>query len=352
MAEVTPLHAATAGAGATFTEDAGWQVPAHFGDPAAEYEAAHAGAVVFDTSHRGKVEVAGPDAARFLHNLCSNDVLHLAPGAGCEAFLCTAKAKVVAYLLMWHLPRPDGTPSFWLDLAPGMAAKTIHHLDYYLISEQVELADQTAAFAQVHLAGPRVGEILAGVFPALPPLAPLGAAHSPAAGVVRRHDALGVPGYDLLEPASSAAQLWQTLVAAGARPAGREAFEALRIEAGTPAHGTDIDENTFAPEAGRTAQAVCYTKGCYLGQEPIVMARDRGQINRTLLRVTLPDGPAPHNSLLYRDGKEVGRVTSSTAVPGRAGAAGLAYVRRGNQDPGTTLEVDASGQRHPATVRG
>jgi glycine cleavage system aminomethyltransferase T len=81
------------------------------------------------------------------------------------------------------------------------------------------------------------------------------------------------------------------------------------------------------------------------------MARDRGQINRTLLRVTLPDGPVPHGSLLFRDGKEAGRVTSSTAVPGRPGAVGLAYVRRGNQDPGTTLEVEAAGQRHPVVVR-
>jgi folate-binding protein YgfZ len=352
MAELTPLHADTARDGAVFTEDAGFQVPAHFGDPAAEYAEAHTAAVLFDVSHRGKVEVAGPDAARFLHNLSSNDVLHLAPGAGCEAFLCTAKAKVVAYLLVWSQPRPDGTPAFWLDLAPGMASPTIKHLDHYLISEQVELTDQTAEFAQIHAAGPRAGEILARVFPGLPLPAPMGTAGIDGRAMVRRRDALGVPGWDVLVPTSSASEWWRSLVAAGARPAGREAFETLRIEAGTPAHGIDIDENTFAPEAGRTPQAICYTKGCYLGQEPIVMARDRGQINRTLLRVALPDGPVPHNSLLYRDGKEAGRVTSSAAVPGRGGAVGLAYVRRGNQDPGTILEVDVSGQRHPAAVRG
>ncbi len=320
-------------------------LPAHT-DPAAEYEAARTGAAVFDVSHRGKVEVAGPDAARFLHNLTSNDVLRLTPGAGCEAFLCTAKARVVAYLLLWNQPRPDGTPAFWLDLAPGMAAKAIQHLDYYLISEQVELADRTAEFAQLYLAGPRAPDILAQVFPAQSPLAPLRSGPGP----VRRHDALGVPGYDVLAAPSEAPKVWQSLVAAGARPAGQEAFEALRIEAGTPEYGSDIDENTFAPEAGRTAQAICYTKGCYLGQEPIVMARDRGQINRTLLRLRLPDGPVPPGSLLYRDGKEVGRVTSSAAVPGRGISVGLAYVRRGNQDLGTILEVDVGGQRLPAAV--
>ncbi len=346
MAEPTPLHDATARDGAIFTEEAGWQVPAHFGDPAAEYEAARTGAAVFDVSHHGKIEVSGRDAAQFLHNLTSNDILHLAPDSGCEAFLCTAKARVVAYLDVWHERQRDGSSLFRLYLAPGLAAKTIRHLNFYLISEQVELADRTADFAQVHVIIPHEIDFFNQLFAQLRrnPFRDI-------PGAISRHDVLGVSGYDLLIPISSASEVWQGLVAVGPRPAGREAFEALRIEAGTPAYGIDIDENTFAPEAGRTAQAICYTKGCYLGQEPIVMARDRGQINRTLLRVTLPDGPVPHGSLLYRDGKEVGRVTSSAAVPGRTGAVGLAYVRRGNQDPGTILEVELGGQRHPAVVR-
>lgn len=79
------------------------------------------------------------------------------------------------------------------------------------------------------------------------------------------------------------------------------------------------------------------------------MARDRGQVNRTLLGVKLPDGPVPHNSLLYADGKEVGRVTSSVISP-RLGPVGLAYVRRGSQEPGTKLEVESQGTRRPAVV--
>jgi folate-binding protein YgfZ len=346
MAERTPLHDATARDGAVFTEEAGWQVPAHFGDPAAEYEAARTGTAVFDVSHRGKIEVSGRDAAQFLHNLSSNDVLHLAPGCGCEAFLCTAKAKVVAYLDIWHERQRDGSSLFRLYLAPGTASKTIRHLDHYLISEQVELADRTADFAQVHVTTPNQIDFFNQAFAKLP-----GSPFRDIPGALSRRDVLGVPGCDLLVPVASASEVWQALVAAGARAAGRETFEALRIEAGTPAYGSDIDENTFAPEAGRTAQAICYTKGCYPGQEPIVMARDRGQINRTLLRVSLPDGPVPQGSLLYRDGKEVGRVTSSAAVPSRGGAVGLAYVRRGNQEPGTTLEVEVAGQRQPALVR-
>jgi folate-binding protein YgfZ len=352
MAEQTPLHDVTGRAGATFVEETGFSVPDHFGDPAAEYNEARAGAGLFDLSPHGKVEVAGPDARTFLHNLATNDVKNLPAGAGCEAFLTTAKARVVAYLTLWLLP--EETPSFWLDLAPGVAEKVIEHLDHFLISEQVEFNDRTRAFAQIHLAGPRARAVLdQAVSGPLPELGPLHLTLATVNGVscqVRRHDVLGLPGYDLVCPDTHAGGIWQRLAGAGVRPAGRQTYEALRVEAGTPLQGMDMDEETFAPEVGRTQQAICYTKGCYLGQEPIVMARDRGHVNRALLGLKLPGGPVPPNSLLYREGKEVGRVTSSVVSPRLGTAIALAYVRRGNQEPGTVLEVEAAGQRQPAEV--
>jgi folate-binding protein YgfZ len=321
-------------------------------DAATEYTCAHTAAVVFDCSDRGKVRVEGADGGRFLHNLSTNDILHLAAGSGCEAFLTTLKARVVAYLLVYHLPGQQ----WWLDVAAGMAPKVIQHLDHYLISEQVELTDATATLAQFHVAGPRAGAVLADLLGSA--VEGLSALHAAVVSgpygdcQVRRQDGLGIPGYDVLCPAEQAAALRQALLAREVRPAGQEVFEALRIEAGTPAWGLDIDENTFAPEVNRTAQAISYTKGCFLGQEPIVMARDRGHLNRLLQRLSLPGGPVPHNSPLFADGKEVGRVTSSAAMPGQDRAVGLGYVRRGIERVGTTLEVEAGGQRRPAALAG
>src|SRR5262249_40494959 len=120
---------------------------------------------------------------------------------------------------------------------------------------------------------------------------------------VRRNDPLALPGYDIVCLRDLAANVWGLLVRAGARPAGLDAFDALRVEAGTPVYGLDMDENRFIVEVGRTAQALSYSKGCYLGQEPVVMARDRGQVQRTLLGLKLTQ-PVPHGSKLFRDGKE------------------------------------------------
>jgi folate-binding protein YgfZ len=355
MAEQTPLHAMSTKAGASYAEDTGYLIPEHYGDPAAEYRQARTGAALFDRSHRGKVELTGPEAAMFLHNLCTNDITGMPVGAGCEAFLTTAKAKVVAHLYVFHLLLHDGRPALWLDVAPGTSEKVIQHLDHFLISEQVEFADRTREFAQMHLAGPQAHHVLEKALVddvvALEELQHMVRTFgSDATSHVRRRSPLGVPGYDVLCLRGRAESVWQMLVRAGAKPAGRVTWEILRVEAGTPAQGQDIDETTFAPEVGRTAQAISYAKGCYLGQEPIVMARDRGQVNRTLLGLKLPGGPVPHNSPLFRDGKDVGRVTSSVLSPRLGSAVGLGYVRRGNQEPGTLLEVDVQGQRHPAEV--
>src|SRR4051812_23319628 len=120
-----------------------------------DYDAARAGAALFDVSARGKIEAAGADAAVFLHNLSTNDIKSLPPGHGCETFFCTATAKVVAYGRVWRSPPEGKRETLWLDLDPGLAAKAYQHLDRYLISEDVALTDHTEALVGLHLAGPR-----------------------------------------------------------------------------------------------------------------------------------------------------------------------------------------------------
>src|SRR5262249_39046487 len=204
-------------------------------DRAAEYQAAREGAALFDLSPRGKVELAGPEAARFLHNLCTNDILHLPVGAACEAFFTTAKAKVVAHAMISHLSQDKGD-TFLLDVVPGQAATLLQHLDHYLISEQVVFTDRTAALDQLHLAGPEALAYLKRVFGDFPELQPLQHTGLPGTtGLVRLHDALSTTGFDLFIPGDQAHAVWQRLVEGGARLAGPETFDILRVEAGTPA---------------------------------------------------------------------------------------------------------------------
>ena len=112
---------------------------------------------------------------------------------------------------------------------------------------------------------------------------------------VVRDDEFGVPGFDLYVPASEASGLRQMLLDAGAIRAGVDTLEALRIEAGRPTFGVDMDTETIPLEAGIEGRAISFTKGCYVGQEVIirVMHRGHGRVAKRLVRLTLPGGVVP-----------------------------------------------------------
>lgn len=356
MSQPTPLTNLHRTAHATFTELAGFDVPAHFGDPDGEYRAALVGAALFDRTPTGKIELAGEDAPTFLHNLCTNDINGLALGGGCEAYFCDHRARVLAHALVYHVLTGD-RHAIWLDATPGFHDKVFEHLDKHLISEAVELTDQTGWFAQLHLAGPHAKTVLEKALgEAIPGLAEFQHAErtfgSTGPCSIRRYDPLGVPGYDLVCRNERAEGVWRMLQAAGATPAGQSAWEILRVEAGTPVYGTDIGEDRFVMEVARAPRAVSYAKGCYLGQEPIVMARDRaGFVNRAFLGVkVLEGGLLPAGTKLLRDGAEVGLVTSCVQSPRLGAPLALGYIRRGNQDPGLRLEADTADGRRAVEV--
>jgi len=342
MAATSPLHDFLQRGGATFAERCGWLMPARFTDPTLEYEAARGHAAVFDHSAYSKVELAGPDAVGFLHNLCTNDIKDLTFGAGCEAFLTTHKARVVAHFAVSQV-RWDGKETLWLDTEPGQAERIIAHLNHFLISEQVELTDRTRDLALLRVVGPASAALVAQALQTtageLQPWHHAICATPFGTVGVRFQRALGVLGYDCMCRPEVAARLWERLLTAGVTPAGTQAHEILRVEAGFPAYGIDMDENRFVVEVGRS-DAVSYTKGCYLGQEPIVMARDRGQVNRLLTGILAGPGDVlPPGTVLLRDGAEVGQTTSSVWSPRAKHVVALAYLRRGHQEPGTELTV-------------
>ncbi len=327
--------------------------PESFGNFEFEYISAKNKLALFDISYRAKIEMTGPDVPSFLNNLCTNQVADLPLGGGCEAFLTTAKAKAVAHIRIYHIQLADGRHAYWVDGAPNQNSKILQHLDHYLISEQVEFSDKSADYSQFLLVGPDSKTFLSLLIQEeLPLLEPhqylvrsLGEA-GPCQ--IRFEPEFSNPAYEIVCLKSRSIQVWQSLCSQGAIPAGTIALDILRVEAGYPEVGKEIEETTFIPELNRASQAICSTKGCYLGQEPIVMARDRGQVNRLLFGIILEKEVVKPNSLIFRDGNEVGRVTSSIFSPLLKKPIGLCYLRRGNHEMGTSFEVESEGVRQHA----
>jgi len=145
----------------------------------------------------------------------------------------------------------------------------------------------------------------------------------------------GGRGYDLYVPKGSAGVVWDRLIKSGARPVGLRAMETLRIEAGIPRYGVDMNEETIPLEAGLD-HAVNYDKGCYVGQEVVARIHWRGHVNWVLSGFLLAGRELPSPGSELRDGnKKVGYITSSAYSPSLDRVIALGYIRRELSEPGS-----------------
>jgi folate-binding protein YgfZ len=343
MSQSSACHALHESAGGVFADAGGWRLPVCYAEGwQAEYQRVQTRAALFDLSHRTRLQLSGRDRATFLHGFCTNDIVKLPNGAGCEAFVINLQARILGYIVVFA-----GVDALWLDADPGIAEKLVFHFRRYAITEDVEFHDQAQAFSQLRLAGPGAAEVLHAL--ASTRLLDMPAWNMQPARIghvdcqVRRVGALKLPAFDLLCPASHACCLAETLLSAlGGNHAwaGLQAHDVLRIEAGWPEYGRDIDESNLPQEVNRTAQAISWTKGCYLGQEPVCRIRDLGHINRMLVGLKLASpSAAARGTRLRHDGREAGVITSSAFSPRLGRGIALAYVRREYLPPATRLLV-------------
>jgi len=326
-------------AGATLRSYDGVELPERFHDPVDEACAVRREAGLFDLGFRVRLRFSGPDRADFLHNLLSNDVRSLRPGGGCYATILTRESRVIADTNV-----VCAEEDILLDVDVRLRDRARSHLEQYLIADDVEIEDRTAAEATLGVHGPRSEEMLrSAVGGDELPSSELG--HRPAAiagipvRVVRVHWT-GEPGFDVWVPLGDAAKVWRTLEAGGARAAGTTAFEALRMEAGLPLVGIDVDESHLVLEAG-LERGVHFRKGCYLGQEVVERQSARGHVNRKLVGIRL-EGAAvpPSGAKVVTDGKEIGHVTRAILSPTLGRPIAFAWVRREAMVPGTKLVIE------------
>jgi len=285
---------------------------------------------LLDRSGRGKLLLRGAEAAEYLQGQLTNDIEKLAPGEGCYAALLDRKGHMQADMRVLRLAEDE----IWVDTEPVALEQARRHLEMYKIGRDVTVEDVTGARAILSLIGPRSAEI-AGA-PALPEHASepvsVGGIETIAVGA-----ALGI---DLIAAAADAERLAAFLAEAGAPAVGPEAAEILRIEAGTPRFGAEMDTATMPAEAGIVARAVSFEKGCYIGQETVARLHYKGKPNRHLRGLRL-SAPAAAGTALALGEKEVGRLGGSCVSPAH-GPIALAILRR-EAEPGAELAVGEDG---------
>jgi folate-binding protein YgfZ len=321
--------------GAQFASSRGWEVVQHFGDRDAEWEALRSGAAVQDRAGHALVRLTGPDRATFLHGQTTNEVNGLAIGAANEAVLLTNRGKMLAEVVV--LKRAE---DIWLRGEIGFGPELLAALQRNCVSEEVEFEDLSERVAQLGLYGPRAAELLgraAGATPALTALAHREVSIGGHSVTVLALASFGVPGFELFVESPQAVEVWDALLAQGARPFGEAALELARISSGIPRYGVDMTEDTNPLEAN-LERAISYQKGCYVGQEVIAKATFRGHVNRKLIGLRFASEAAPPPSELQLEGRVVGRTTSSVRRPDGV-TIGLGFVKRDLAKPGVALAM-------------
>jgi folate-binding protein YgfZ len=317
------------------------------------YDAARHRAAFNDRSDRGRIVVSGADRASYLQGLLTNDIVALQAGQGCYAAYLTPQGRMIADMSVYELG-----DVLLLTLAGDVKDGVLAKLDQFIFSEDVQLGDVTAAFAQVAAIGPDAARVVSAVLSAeatgvsadrlreLPENGNTRVQWSGGPAIVTRVTDTGEPGYDVHVERAHAAALKAALAAAGAVALDEATANALRVEAGIPLFHRDMDEDTIPLEAGIESRAISFSKGCYVGQEVVirVLHRGHGRVARKLVGLACDGSQPPAPGAVVRSGeRDVGRITSSTFSPGVKRPIALAYVHRDFLEPGTKLTVDGAG---------
>ena len=303
--------------------------------------------------------VHGPQAGVALNGLVTNEVTALAEGTGQRAVTLTPKGKVITDLLLLR----EGAERLLVATPPAGMDPWLGILRKYVNPRLARATDERGAMDAVVVAGAGAAALLApmtalGTAEALGALAPWQqVAGTVGAGVVRvvAHPLWdGVPGYLLVTDAAAMGEVQGWLTAQGAHAAPPAVGELLRVAAGVPALGCDMDEGTLVQEANLDGLgAVSFTKGCYTGQETVARVHFRGHVNRHLRRLRPVDGrsPVPAGAwLVDTEGKRVGAVTSAAWHPQR-GPMALGMVRR-ELSPGATVRAQWGSGPEAAPIDG
>ena len=302
-----------------------------FGDVTAEYLAVRNGAGLTAGRH-DLVSVRGTDAESFLQGILSQDVIALPDGGVGRSLLLGADGKLRA--ILWVL---KGETEIILVADGGRGELVAAELGRYVF--RVDAVVEPVAGEMLCVWGPLAGAVLEKA--KLPK--PTGWVRS-SNHLIARLPLGGLARY-LVVGADR-----QDLERAGARRVGSLAIDAVRVEAGEPVMGRDVDEKTIPQESGLVPETVSFTKGCFLGQELVARIDSRGHVNRLLRGIVIRTNVLPpEHAELLAGGAVVGRITSVSESLTLRAPVGLALVRR-EVEPGSPIEIRWEGGSAPATV--
>ena len=338
----------------------GWSVPATYGDVLLEYAAVReGGAGLIDLSPRGRILVSGSEAIQFLNGLITNDMKKLEVNSWMAAAFPNVQGRLIASVRITRLAdettNQSISPAFLLDTEAVTHERVLKTIERFTLAGDFRVRDITEETVLLTVQGRLAARI---VRTAIGDAAGEPGRNAASQTVwkqsgltVLRATHTGEDGFDLIVESDQAAGLWSALQNAGARPVGYDALEMLRIEAGQPRYGADMDETSVVTEAPLD-DAVSFTKGCYIGQEIIARIKYRGHVAKKLagIRFTRAAKVEVGSAIKSADGKDIGRVTSATYSPHLGHTIAMGYLKYDYLAPETSVAVVSGNEELPGQV--
>jgi aminomethyltransferase len=350
----TPLFDRHEALGAKIVEFAGWLMPIQYSGILDEHRAVRSAAGLFDLSHMGELVVEGPDAAAGLAAALVTDPPTLAVGRAHYSMICAPDGGILDDLIVYRL-----ADDRFMVVANASNARVVSDtLAERLAGHRAVLDDRSLATALCAVQGPRSLEILGSLTDVeLGAIRYYGIAEGTVGGIpamVARTGYTGEDGFEVFVDVARAGELWDALLDAGRRhgmlPVGLGARDTLRLEAGMPLYGNELDRSTNPFEAGLGRVVKLARPGDFVGRAALEKVARDGPAKRLVGLVLRERGIARHGYPVHAGERQTGVVTSGTMSPTRGEAIAMAYVAPGDAEPGTMLSVEIRGARVAAEV--
>ena len=316
---------------------AGWEMPVQYEGVIPEHKAVRSDCGVFDVSHMGEFEVEGPRATELLQATLSNDLEKIGPGQAQYTLLTNDSGGIVDDLIVYRL-----SPFRFLLIVNAANREG----DFEWMREREipgsDVRDVSDEYGLLAVQGPRALERLG--LPEAPAFSFAEGELDGIAFMINRTGYTGEQGVELMVPVEDAGDLWDRVVARGAKPAGLGARDTLRLEVCYPLHGNDIGPETDAISAG--LGWVCALDKDFTGVEELRRIKEAGPEQR-LVAFVIEERAVPRQGMPILEG---GEVTSGTHSPMLDRGIGLGYVPDDNAAPGTELTIDVRGRPRRARV--
>jgi aminomethyltransferase len=350
----SPLTETHRALGARLIEFSGWLMPVQYRSIIEEHRAVRETVGLFDLSHMGELYVEGPDAGAALASALVSDPPSLAIGRAHYSMICTPDGGIIDDLIVYRL----ADARFLVVANAGNAAVVSDALAERLVKFKAVLDDRALATGLLALQGPRAVDVLAPLTDVdLGALRYYAVAEGNVAGIpalVARTGYTGEDGFEVFVETGLTSELWEVLLAGvqaiDGLPIGLGARDTLRLEAGMPLYGNelDLDSNPFEAALGRVVKLE--KPGDFVGKAALEKIARDGPARKLVGLIVEGRGIARHGYPVFSGERRTGVVTSGTQSPTLAVPIAMAYVAPGDAEPGTVVDVEIRGARVPARV--